>query len=345
MTEKTYFEPEALKETDLPEAVLWDEVVDKPTTLAELSPTDGDRLTTVEEEVVNGFEDISIQGWTYDGAWSASSNTVVAWASGTLRFKDGNTYSITGATTGTMSSLTYIYFDLVTPTVLQHTTTAANAVGPNKLLMGVAQNVASGKKAIFQAFGGSGGVGVLLTADNIAANSITANEIQTNTITSLTLTSGTITGALIRTSSSGSRVELDDGDDALNVYDSSGELRITLDTDEITFYNSSGAERGGLYADTTNLYFHALNGGNIWIEAEGSSYGVYIFNDGTQIAVFGTNGLSMNNKRVDGIHRIGLNARTTNSTTTGDLWYYNNSGEGLRFRIAGFTLQFQADIV
>lgn len=208
--DKKIYEPTTEDETPLPEAVIWEEIVDRPTTLTELSIVDGARLDAAEA----GLGDKSIQGWVFDGAFSASDNDTVAWASGTLRFKDGTSYSIAGGNTGNMATITYIYFDLaVSTTALQTTTVAANAVGANKLLMGVAQNVASGKKAIYQAFGGQGGVGVLLTADNIAANSITANEIQTNTITTLNLTAGTIsgmtiTGGTIQTATSGRRVKI-----------------------------------------------------------------------------------------------------------------------------------------
>ena len=206
---KIYY-PETIPDQELPESVLWEDVVDAPRTLSELSRVDGERLDTVEAEVDSGFSDISIQGWVNDMVFSATDHNTVAWTSGTIRFKDGTAYSIGSGNTGNMSAITYIYLDIaVSTTALQTTTNSANAVGSGKLLVGVAQNVASGKDAIFQMFGGAGGVGVLLTADNIASNSITANEIQTNTITTLTLTAGSITGMLFRTATSGVRIEMD----------------------------------------------------------------------------------------------------------------------------------------
>ena len=120
-----------------------------------------------------------------------------------------------------MAALTYIYFDYATSTTaLQTTTTATNSVGANKILVAVAQNVTSGKKAEFQAFGGKGGIGKLITADNITAGTITGNEIAANTIAAGnitvsqlsaisadlgTITAGTITGSTIQTASSGYR--------------------------------------------------------------------------------------------------------------------------------------------
>jgi hypothetical protein len=337
--DKKIYEPETIDEEELPEGIIWETIVDKPSTLSELSAADGERLDTVETEVVNGFADVAIQGWMFDGAMSATDHDTVAWASGTLRFTDGTTYSIAGGNTGTMAAITYIYFDLaVSTTAFQTTTTAANAVGTNKLLVGVAQNVTSGKDATFQAFGGKGGVGVLLTADNIAANSITANEIQTNTITSLTLTSGTITGALVRTSSGSKRVQLNDSTNALEVYLSS-EKRIQLDGDELTFFNSAGAERGGIYADTTEIYIHALNGGNLILESEGSLNGIFLMCDSTQIGVFGPASLTLNEQLIMeeqinmqdndiiGINELVFTKRTGNPNRDGELLHFDDGAD------------------
>lgn len=255
--DRKIYEPETYDENPLPEAILWEDIVDAPSKLSELSPTDGLRLDDVEAEVATGFGDISIQGWMFDGTISALDNDTVSWSAGTLRFKDGTSYSIATGNTGNMTGITYIYFDLaVSTTVLQTTTTAANAVGVNKLLVAVAQNVASGKDATFQAFGGKGGVGVLLTADNIAANSITANEIQTNTITTLNLTAGsitgvTITGGTVRTSSGSTRVEMNGSDNAIYHYDA-GNLRTYIMDGFIGFNRPDGIASGAIYGVGTN---------------------------------------------------------------------------------------------
>lgn len=135
--------------------------------------------------LVAGTE-LAIQGYQFAGAFSAASNVQVNWGSGTLTFLDGETFSISSGNTGTMSAITYIYFDkAASTTVLQTTTTAANAVGTNKVLLAVAQNVASGNNAIFQVFNGNalGGSAKLITASDITAGTITANQIAANTIT------------------------------------------------------------------------------------------------------------------------------------------------------------------
>ena len=171
--------------------------------------------------------EISIQGWQHDMAFTASDNDTVAWASGTITLMDGTTYSITGANTGNMAAITYIYLDTaVSTTALQTTTTASSAVGSGKILVAVAQNVTSGKSAVFQVFGGKalGGLGKLIVAGDITAATITANEIAANTITANeinvsqlsaiaadlgTVTAGTVTGATLRTAASGSRINMD----------------------------------------------------------------------------------------------------------------------------------------
>jgi len=139
---------------------------------------------SIVREFLTGSE-LSIQGWQFSGTFSATNYRVVAWTAGTVTLMDGTTFSISGGNTGNMTALTYIYFDkAVSETSLQITTTASTAVGSNKILIAVAQNNAdTAKAATFQVFGGTGGIGTFITADNIAANTITANEIAVNTIT------------------------------------------------------------------------------------------------------------------------------------------------------------------
>jgi len=144
---------------------------------------------------IQSGSEIAIQGWQHDMSFSATDHNTVAWGSGTITLLDGTTYSINAGNTGAMSAITYIYLDIGTSTtVLQTTTTAATAVGTGKILIATAQNVASGKKALFQVFGGKalGGIGKLITADEIAANTITASEIAANTITANEMNVGSL---------------------------------------------------------------------------------------------------------------------------------------------------------
>ena len=111
--------------------------------------------SVVIEEVSAGSVP-AIQGWQFDGAFSASDSNTVAWAAGTLTFANGETRSIGGGNTGNMAARTYIYYDEdVSTTAFQTTTTASNAVGKNKILIGIAEN--SSQEANYQIYGGIGG--------------------------------------------------------------------------------------------------------------------------------------------------------------------------------------------
>jgi len=138
--------------------------------------------------------EIGIQGWQYDGAFSATDNDTVAWASGTLTLMNDVVYHITGANTGDIAALTYIYLDIATSTTLfQTSTTAGDAVGTGKILVAVATNVAAGKEATYQVFGGIGGQNVLIGTDNITAASVTTDEIAATTIVAGNIAANTIT--------------------------------------------------------------------------------------------------------------------------------------------------------
>ena len=140
-------------------------------------------------KVGSGQINIANNNWTYSGAFSASSATKVAWASGTLKTSDGTSYSITGSDTGTMAVQTYIYFDLGTSsTAFQTTTTATSAVGDGKILIAVASN--NTNEATFQVFGGSGGNNI--DGSNIVPLSITAREIVNATITGAKIAATTV---------------------------------------------------------------------------------------------------------------------------------------------------------
>ena len=135
--------------------------------------------------------------WLLTSAFSAPTYNSVAWSAGTLTLTSGASYLIgAGSKTG-LSGTNYIYFDkAVSEIALQTTTTAANAVGADKLLVAVASpNADTGSQAFFQVFGGSGGIRIL--SDQLATNSVTANAITAGTITTAEIASNTITAGNI----------------------------------------------------------------------------------------------------------------------------------------------------
>lgn len=141
----------------------------------------GTAITSPTLTAIQSGSEIAIQGWQQDMTFSASDYRTVAWGSGTITLLDGITYSITGANTGNMSALTYIYLDIgISTTLLQVSTTASDAVGTGKILIAVAEdNSDTSSKASYQVFGGKGGNNIFV--DNIAANSASTNEFISNT--------------------------------------------------------------------------------------------------------------------------------------------------------------------
>lgn len=151
--------------------------------------------------VVDGQVPLASRGWSHDLEFSATDWRTVAWAAGEIITAAGQTFTIApGANTGPMAADTvhYIYFDADFSLTALRVSAGAAVVGGNVILMAVAvavPNVAT-DKARFQVFGGEG-IGVFVTADNIAANTITANEISANTITAAEIAANTITAAQI----------------------------------------------------------------------------------------------------------------------------------------------------
>lgn len=144
------------------------------------------------------WTDLGLLGWSHNLVFSATDHDTVAWAAGAINLPSGATYNIDAGNTGNMAAVTYVYLDTaVSATVLQVTTTASQATGAARLLIAVCQNVAAGKDAIFQVFGGGATGGVLITADNITAATVTTNEIAANTIVAGNIAAGTITATQI----------------------------------------------------------------------------------------------------------------------------------------------------
>lgn len=185
------------------------------------------------------------------------------------------------------------------------------------------------------------------------------------------INAGTITGALIRTSSSGARIEIDDTTDTLEVYDSGSTKRLELDQDELIFYGSTGTRRGYIKATTTNLEIVNDNGGFVVLNVDSTSYGIEFQIVGAAIGAFTVAGLgmqeniemnsnditgvdditmasttsviNMNGGEITNLEEIRFEAQTANPSGDGTLRYYANGGsEGLRMQFGGSDFQFDA---
>jgi len=95
----------------------------------------------------SGIKTRSSLGWTSTILFSpdgTNGHNTVDWSSGSIFFFDGTDFSISAGTTGAISAVTYIYFNKDSPTILQSTTNANTAKGPNNIVLATCENVASG---------------------------------------------------------------------------------------------------------------------------------------------------------------------------------------------------------
>ncbi len=214
----------------------WIKAVD---TSGNLSVNYSNVVTCTPRNVASSDTNIAHQGWMQTCVFSSTDINTVSWTSGTFTTSAGTSYSIGANNTGNMSARTYIYLDIaISVTEYQTTTTALNAVGEGKVLVGVAQNtVAPGTEAVFQIFGGTGGV--YINGSDIVASTVTTNEIAANTIVAGNIQAGTITATEIDTSTITSLTNL-----------VIGSPQVLIDG-SVTFLNSWLSYKGVYNAGTT----------------------------------------------------------------------------------------------
>ena len=147
--------------------------------------------------------DISLMECSHNLVFSVTDSNTIAWATGTVVFSNGRTFTIDAGNTGNMAALSYIYLDpAVSSTVLQVTTTYSTAMGNNKRLIGTAQN--NTVTANFIPYGAGqilvdgANIGALsIVAGNIAASTITAGKMSVTQLSAIAADLGTITAGAI----------------------------------------------------------------------------------------------------------------------------------------------------
>ena len=217
--------------------------------------------------------DIANFGWTQTCPFSVVDADTVSWTSGVFTSANGVAYSISGGSTGNMVAKTYIYLDInVSTTAYQMSTNQTAPIGIGKVLIAVCEN------------GGTTATYILvqatqIVADNIIANTITAQKMNVGQLSAITadlgsITAGTITGVLIRTATSGERIEITSSPhNLINFYDSStlyGSLEVTNSGGD-GYINLTSVDGGGLYLNTG---VGASNFSSAFLEAQGGSVGV-----------------------------------------------------------------------
>lgn len=182
--DKKIYEPETYDETPLPEAVIWEEIVDKPTTLAELSPADGSALAAASI-AIDGLGDLAYEDLV----------TELNIANGAIT----NAKIAVDAIQGAVIAAGAITVTKISDGAIETGKLAANAVTAAKIAAGT------------------------ITANEIAASTITAGKMNVSTlsaisanlgtinagsISAVTITGSTITGTTLSTATSGQRVVL-----------------------------------------------------------------------------------------------------------------------------------------
>ena len=119
-----------------------------------------------------------------------------------------------------------------------------------------------------------------LDADNITTGTLDASTVTVSNLDAGNITTGTLTGRTVQTASSGQRIVLSQADNTLKFYDSSDNLKVTID-------DGVGGGSDGFISTTGKVYAS-------WLMAQGG--GLAIWNNGysQQYASFDVNGLSYN---------------------------------------------------
>lgn len=263
----------------------------------------------------NSSTDISLLEKTWTMTFSVTDLDTIAWSSGTITLSNGRTFTIDAGNTGNMAALTYVYLDpAVSSTVLQTTTTAATALGANKILIGCAQNNTVTANWIpygpGQMLVDGVQIGALsIVAGNIAASAITATKISVTNLAAINADMGAITAGSIVLPSGGF---IRAGQTAFNTG-----TGFYLGNDAGTPKFSIGVSTGNrLTWDGTTLTVQGTLGGSLSSRVGIFTTGVVVQNTTTETDLFNftlTGGLLSTNNIVYGriyMDRISHNAGT-----------------------------------
>lgn len=180
-----------------------------------------------------------------------------------------------------------------------------------------------------------------ISSAKIQAGAVTATKISVSTLSAITanigsITAGTITGVLVRTSSTGSRVEIDN--DSIIIYEGS-DIRVEIYDNLINFNDASEIRVASIYAsDAGNLLIDASNqaSSNLLLNA-GVSASLILSTGGNNYITIGTgsiemgtyinmNGfdLNMESAEITGVTEITFDKRVASANTDGEILHYDN---------------------
>lgn len=249
--DRKIYEPETLEETPLPEAVIWENIVDAPKSVADLNPADGAALAAAT---------IAIDGL------------------GALAYEDLVTelQLASNAVTTAKIAVNAITADVIAANAITTVKISDNAIEAAKIAAGA---VVAGKLAANSVVASNIQAGVI-SADKMNVSTLSAITANLGTVTAGSINGLTITGGTIRTASSGTRVQLDSSSNELQIY--SGSTKRARGYDQgWDYYNSSGTLKGSIYVSSNDMLIAAdlTSTGNLYYGV-GSS-GSHSFHVGT----------------------------------------------------------------
>ena len=174
----------------------------------------------------------------------------------------------------------------------------------------------------------------LIDGGDIYANSVTTTQLSATAIDGMT-----ITGAVIRTSSSGTRVVIDSADN-IRFYNSSGNLRGQIDAGDGTLYVKSSTE--ALYLESGNGIVYLGDGTNFHGFTIGTSditVGTKLKGSNLDFSGWGSFGgdVDLNDNAITDLNKIVWNTRSSNPSDDWALYMYSSGGYSLRTRMNGST--------
>lgn len=142
-------------------------------------------------------------------AWTATDADTASWAAGTITLVDGTVYSIVLGNTGNIAATTYIYLDTaISTTVLQTTTTPANAIGANKIPLAIVEAGAAGTTVAIAILNSKG---TILDGSKIVTNSLDADRIKASTIDVAVDVGTGAASSYVRLDGANNRIVINDG--------------------------------------------------------------------------------------------------------------------------------------
>lgn len=268
--DRKIYEPEYLEETPLPEAVIWENIVDAPKSVADLNAADGAALSAAT---------IAIDGL------------------GALAYEDlVNELNIAAGAVTTAK----IAIDAIQGAVI-----AAGAITTTKISDGAIETGKLAANAVTAAKIAAG----TITANEIAASTITAGKLNVSTLSAITANLGTInagsitgitiTGSTLSTATSGQRVVLTST--LAQYYNSSGTLIMSTYASSNSFWIKGEQSASSVYLDhgTSGTIAFLRNGTIKAIFDATAEYFVPATNGGLDLGVSGAN---WRNVQHNGIH-------------------------------------------